>query len=87
MDTMKHYIWHLLITINVFDSMKLWDVSKAMNNENGYKSLINKYDNVTKTVYIAEDTKPNKVAIKKDVRQGDTISPNIFTHALEHVLK
>lgn len=72
-----------------FDSIELWAIEKAMNNcriDSRYRMLIhNIYKKATMTVQIGGNTKP--IPINRGVRQGDVISPKLFTLALEDVFK
>ena len=53
----------------------------------GYISiLLDIYTNATAKIHIDKDVS-KEVKIQRGVRQGDTISPNIFTAALEEVFK
>jgi len=53
-----------------------------------YKQLLKPiYDNLTISVKITEEIETNQIQIQIGVRQGDTISPNLFTLALEDVFK
>lgn len=45
------------------------------------------YNNATLHVKIDEDTRTNKIKVTRGVRQGDTISPKLFTLALEDVFR
>lgn len=45
------------------------------------------YGNATFQVKIDEDTSTNKIQIRRGVRQGDTISPKLFTLAMEDIFK
>lgn len=74
-----------------FDSIELWAVYKAMNNariDSRYRILLkNIYDQATFHIKINDDTVTRKIPMKRGVRQGDTISPKLFTLALEDVFK
>ncbi|XP_050312881.1 uncharacterized protein LOC126747946 [Anthonomus grandis grandis] len=69
-----------------FDS-ELWVMNNARI-DSRYKQLLKHiYENATITVKISEEIETNKMQIKRGVRQGDTISPKLFTLALEGVFK
>ncbi|KAL0839312.1 hypothetical protein ABMA28_016056 [Loxostege sticticalis] len=72
-----------------FDSVETWAVSESLRNarvDNRYINIIESiYSNATLKVAIPYHTKP--VKIQRGVRQGDTISPKLFTLVLEDVFK
>lgn len=72
-----------------FDSVELWAVEQAMNNcriDSRYRQLIhNIYEKATMVIQLEEKT--GKIPIKRGVRQGDIISPKLFTLALEDVFR
>lgn len=74
-----------------FDSVELWAIYKAMDHariDSRYKNLLKHiYEKATLQVEITEDQTTDKIPLKKGVRQGDTISPKLFTLALEDVFK
>jgi len=74
-----------------FDSIETWAVLEAMNRariDSRYSKLIRYiYEHATLRVKLEEDWMTGRVKIKRGVRQGDTISPKLFTLALEDVFK
>lgn len=74
-----------------FDSVEIWAIMKALQNaminSRYIKLLENIYDQATMVVRVDEDLITNKIPVGKGVRQGDTISPKLFTLALEDVFK
>lgn len=74
-----------------FDSIETWSFLTAMEDariDSRYSAIIkNIYDKATFHVKIDDDLKTDKILLGKGVRQGDTISPKLFTLALENVFK
>lgn len=74
-----------------FDSIETWAFLQAMDDariDSRYTNLLkNIYDNATFHVKINEDLKTAKIKVNRGVRQGDTVSPKLFTLALENVFK
>lgn len=74
-----------------FDSIETWAFIQAMDDariDSRYTNLLkNIYENATFHVKINEDLKTDKVKVNRGVRQGDTISPKLFTLALENIFK
>lgn len=74
-----------------FDSIETKAVIQALRNqriENTYVNLLTKiYNHAEASVYLDEQTKTDPVFIRRGVRQGDTISPKLFTAALEEIFK
>lgn len=74
-----------------FDSIETWAVLMAMEEariDSRYSRLIKSiYEGATLQVKLNDDWTTEKIPVKRGVRQGDTISPKLFTAALEHALK
>lgn len=74
-----------------FDSVEPWAFLQAMDDariDSRYTNLIKAiYKNATFHVKINEDLKTDRIEVKRGVRQGDIISPKLFTLALENVFK
>lgn len=74
-----------------FDSIKTWTIHRAMDNariDTRYSRLIEYiYKKATIQMIIDEDTTTDKIKVEKGIRQGDTISPKLFTLALEDIFK
>ena len=72
-----------------FDSIEILAVLKALKDQNvpaTYIQLLqNIYDNASATIKLHEMSQP--IFIKRGVRQGDTISPKLFTAALENIFR
>ena len=72
-----------------FDSVEIWAVMKGLNNcriDYRYSQILkNIYKNATSTIQLHELYW--KFSIGRGERQGDTISPKLFTMALEDVFK
>ncbi|PIK54411.1 endonuclease-reverse transcriptase [Apostichopus japonicus] len=72
-----------------FDSVETWAVLEALIeqeiNPNYIKVIKDIYTGSTTTVKLHKES--NKIPIRKGVRQGDTISPKLFTACLEHIFK
>ncbi|XP_044767130.1 uncharacterized protein LOC123323016 [Coccinella septempunctata] len=74
-----------------FDSVEPWAFLQAMDDariDSRYTNLIKAiYKNATFHVKINEDLKTDRIEVKRGVRQGDIISPKLFTLALENDFK
>lgn len=74
-----------------FDSIEKWAFLTALEDarvDSRYCTIMKAiYDKATFHVKINDDIKTDKIKIGKGVRQGDTISPKLFTLALENVFK
>ena len=74
-----------------FDSIETWAILAALNKariDSRYTSLVQHiYENAMFHVNIGDEMIKEKIPIKRGVRQGDTISPKLFTLALEGVFK
>ncbi|PIK38581.1 endonuclease-reverse transcriptase [Apostichopus japonicus] len=72
-----------------FDSVETWAVLEALKeqdiNPDYIKVIKDIYTGSTTTVKLHKES--NKIPIRKGVRQGDTISPKLFTACLEHIFK
>jgi hypothetical protein len=72
-----------------FDTVEFETVLEALNQSRidyRYTSLIkNIYENATSSIRLHEDTE--KFSLGRGVRQGDNISPKLFTAALESIFK
>ena len=72
-----------------FDSIEIVVVLKALKDQNvpaTYIQLLqNIYDGASATIKLHEMSQP--IFIKRGVRQGDTISPKLFTAALENIFR
>ena len=72
-----------------FDSIGHDAVMKALKNQGVAQTYINTLTNVYTdgTAQIRTDKLSEKFKIERGVRQGDTLSPNLFTAALEEIFK
>lgn len=72
-----------------FDSIETWVVLEALDKariDSRYSNLIKFiYEHATLHVKLEEDWVTGRVPIRRGVRQGDTISPKLFTLVLEDV--
>ena len=72
-----------------FDSIEYWAVENSLLrsrvDQRYVQVLQNLYRSATMTVRLHENTKP--IPVEKGVRQGDVISPKLFTNALEDIFK
>ncbi|RVE53061.1 hypothetical protein evm_002359 [Chilo suppressalis] len=84
------FVWLAFIDYKqAFDSVESWAVVQALQNariDYRYTKLIeNIYNNATMKVTLVDQTQ--HIDIKRGVRQGDTLSPKLFTLVLEDVFK
>lgn len=72
-----------------FDSVEIWAILEALDKSRidfRYSRIIKHiYEHATSSVRLHEKT--NKFKLERGVRQGDTISPKLFTLALENIFK
>ena len=72
-----------------FDSVETQTTLQALQKigiDDGYIDILKDiYTNTSVTARIHKSTR--KINIKKGVRQGDTISPKLFTTTLEHIMR
>ena len=72
-----------------FDSVSTSSVLNALISQNINKTYVETlkfiYSNATSTFKLHNNS--NKVPIRKGVRQGDTISPKLFTAVLEDIFR
>ena len=72
-----------------FDSVEIWSILESLHEcrvDSRYSNLIkNIYESATSCIKLHENTA--KFKIGRGVRQGDTISPKLFTSTLETVFK
>lgn len=72
-----------------FDTVELWAILAALQQSRidfRYAQLLHHiYTNATSVIRLHENSKPFK--IERGVRQGDTISPKLFTCVLEYIFK
>lgn len=73
------------------DSLETWAILRAMEKariDSRYTNLIRHiYNKAVLHVRIDEDMMTDQVKVEKGIRQGDSISPKLFTLALEDVFK
>ena len=78
--TMKKHAFDSIHTVSVLDALKNQGIEET------YIELIkNIYLNATSTIRLHKDSE--KINIQKGVRQGDTMSPKLFTAVLEGVFQ
>lgn len=74
-----------------FDSLEVWAILRVMDKariDSRYSNLIrNIYRHATLHVKLDEFSETEKVQVERGIRQGDSISPKLFTLALEDVFK
>ena len=74
-----------------FDTLEIWAVLHAMDAariDSRYSNLIKDiYEHATLHVKVEEDLITGRIPIKREVRQGDTISPKLFTLAMQNAFK
>src|ERR1700761_8324819 len=72
-----------------FDSVETWSILESLNEcrvDSRYSNTVKYvYENATPCIKLHENTA--KFKIGRGVRQGDTISPKLFTSTLESVFK
>jgi len=72
-----------------FDSVEMWAILNALDEcrtDSRYSKILKYiYEHATSSIRLHEDTQ--KFSIDRGVRQGDTISPKLFTAALESIFK
>ena len=84
-----HYSWHLLINKKAFESIKHSPVFEALEKHGIPSKIINiiKETYTNGTAQIQTEKLSEKVKIQKGVRLGDTLSPAMFTAAVEEIFK
>lgn len=83
-------VWMAFVDFRkAFDTVEIWAIIKSLRNARVDQRYINLIENIykTSTISIKLHETTNRINAKRGVRQGDVMSPKLFTLVLEDIFK